>query len=262
MPKFLLTLLLFVGLNSEAAGPRCFDFFSANTVTSARQSSAFYAEAIDQLNAKYDGFLFSEKASSVLQNGSRYRAYRLKKVLKELYAFDQHVNDKAALAENHYALEKLAVKLEKLSFLNDDSVTEKMTLIEKATFRQAQHSLLAGGLAKFLFNGEPTPDPSRMKKIMQPLLSVFKDVYFRWTYAIAYMPKLNGAVIPFDVIEKVVIEGYDANHELLKPYLRTSQGKAAFNVFSSTYNWVLGAPLFLISEILRTRLITMSTCPG
>ncbi len=225
---------------SQASGLRCFDLFAQNQATTAKKSVDFYAEAIDSLNEKYGGFLYQENLTETLNgSASRFQRFRLRKVLKSFYEFDQFVNDKAKLTDDHYALEKLTVKLEKLRFLMDSSVTRDMSFNEKIIYQQARHSLLSQGLANFLFSGEQKPTPSQFKKIMSPIMTAFKDVYFRWTYAMAYMPKLNGAVIPFAVIEKVVLEGYDSNKDLLAPYIRTAQGKAAFNVFSSTYNWVL-----------------------
>lgn len=256
MPKFFLSLILVFAINSQAAGPRCFDLFAENEVTTAKKSVVFYAEALDALNTKYNQFLFTENLGETLnpqldeaglpeRTLARYRAYRLRKVLKQIYAFDQFANDNASRTEDRYALEKLAAKLEQLSFLNDDSVTKEMSFFEKITYREAQHSLLAGGLAKFLFDGEPKPTRTRFKKIMGLILVPFKDIYFRWAFALTRMPKLNGAVIPYEVIEKIVIDGYDNNKDLLEPYLRQTRFKAAFNVFSTSYNWILAGSVLI-----------------
>lgn len=248
-------ILIFHIQYSDANGLRCTDLFNTRIeFTTAKESADHYAQAIDVLNEKYNQFLFTQNLQQSLKpdldglsffkaTQARYNAYRLRKTLSKLHEFDQYLNEKADRYQDIYALEKVAVKLEKLTFLNDDSVTNGMSRLEKIDFYQARHSLLSQGLARFLFDGEPPPPPGVMRKILTPFRVIFKEVYFRWVFALGYMPKMNGSAIPFEVIEKVVLEGYDQNKLLLKPYLLTSRGKAFFNVFSSSYNYILAAVL-------------------
>ncbi len=253
-----LVLLLFttliLSISSEAQGLRCFDLFSKHSLTDSKNSVFFYAEAIDHLNAKYNKFLFKNNLSEVLApttDGSsfkerlkaRYQAYRLAAVLQKIHQHDQFLNATADLKSHTYALEKLASRLEKLTFLTDENVLASMTFSEKIIYRQAQHSLLSQGLSRFLFHEEKVLNPSQMKTILNSIIMPFKDIYLRWTYSLAYMPKLNGAAVPFSVIEKVVIDGYQAHADVLKPYLNTTNGKYFFNTFSSGYNWLLAGTL-------------------
>jgi len=251
--KALIPFFIFlVFQNSKAEGLRCSDLFVKRIdFTHAKDSADHYAEVLDILNEKYNRFLFTENLQQTLRpdldgmsifdaTQARYNAFRLRRNLIKLHEFDQYLNEKADREEDLYALEKLAVKLEKLTFLNDRSVTEGMSVIELTDFNQARHSLLSGGLAKFLFDGEK-PTPSLARKILTPIRVPLKEIYVRWVFALGYMPKLRGAVIPFELIEKVVLEGYDENKQLLKPYLLTSRGKAFFNAFSTSYNYILAA---------------------
>lgn len=247
-------ILLFTFQNSEAQGLRCFDLFAQHAkFEKPKHSADFYAEALDSLNEKYNRFLFTENLSEALHpqldalsffeaTQARYNAFRLKRKLIQLHEFDSYLNPNADRTDV-YALEKLAVKLEKLTFLNDTSLTHSLGLYDRAVLNQARHSLFAGGLQNFLFSGAPMPSPGVVAKMMTPFRVTFKEVYLRWVFAMGYMPKLNGAVIPFEIIEKVVLNGYEANKDLLKPYLVTTRGKAFFNVFSSSYNYILAGIL-------------------
>lgn len=260
----ILFILIFslVTIHSEASGLRCFDLFATNQANSKKESAQFYAEALDSLNEKYNHFLFKENLADILEpktqdapfferTKARYQAYKLRKTIKALFDFDTYSNRKADI--DIYTLEKLAVKIEKLSFLSDESVTEKMTISEKILYRQAQHSLLSQGLAKFLFSNEPLPPPSKLKKIYKLIMTPFKDIYFRWTYALVILPKLNGATIPLEVIEKVVWEGYEQNKSLLEPYLLKTQSKYFFNIFSTSYNWIMaGTILFGVGQFVNS----------
>ena len=249
------TTIVFL-MNSEAQGLRCFDLFAQNNLSISKNSAEFYAEALDHLNSKYNQFLFQEKLSDVLNNTNpelgfkyrtqtRYRAYKLRKILKTLHQHDQFINSSDDIKTHTYAIEKIAAKLEKLTFLTDESVTATMTFSEKIAYRQAQHSLLAQGLSRFLFHDEKILKPTQIKNILNAILTPFKDIYLRWSYSLAYMPKLNGAVIPYSVIEKVAIDGYENNKVLLKPYLITTNGKYAFNTFSTAYNWLIAGTMAL-----------------
>lgn len=259
---FFLLIFSFITINSEAQGLRCFDLFAQSQVASQKNSAPFYAEVIDSLNEKYNSFLFKKSLSEILapqlndapffeRTVARYQAYKLRKVLKDLHEFDQYLNPRAEI--DVYALEKLSVKLEKLSFLSDPSVTENMSYTDKILFRQAQHSLLSQGLKRFLFSNEPLPAPSKLKRIYKLVITPFKDIYFRWTYAVLVAPKLNGATIPFEIMEKVVWEGYENNKALLAPYLLKTQSKHFFNVFSTSYNWIMvGTLLFTVNHLAQT----------
>ncbi len=249
---YLLLIFSFLTINSEAAGLRCFDLFSVQSITNKKSAPLLYAEALDQLNEKYNLFLFKENLADILQPDftdstitertvARYQAYKLRKILKQLTYHDQFLKANSESELNIYELEQIAVRLEKLSFLTDESVTRNMTKSEQILFRQAQHSLLSQGLAKFLFSEEAQPTKSKIKKVYRFIMTPFKDIYFRWTYAIAMAPKLNGSVIPYDVIEKVVWNGYDENKILLEPYLKKSLTKYYFNTFSSIYNWTMAS---------------------
>lgn len=259
---------------SQAQGLRCFDLFAQHVSFQKEKDPArYYAEVIDSLNTKYNRFLFQKNISDILdpdlENASilqatqaRLRAHRLRKNLIKLHEFDQYLNSKADLKDDLYALEKLSAALEKITFLTDDTVTYWMDPFEKAQYRQAQHSLFAGGLARFLFSKESPPPPGVAKKILNGVLVPFKEKYLRWTYALAYMPKLNGSIIPFEIIEKVVIEGYDQKHELLKPYLVKTRAKASFNVLSAVYNVVLAGALAMNAGQLSHKVYNDVYVPG
>lgn len=252
-------ILLLTFQNSGAVALRCSDLFALQSKVSldfanAKDSAEHYAQALDVLNEKYNRFLFTNNLQESLKpdldglsffeaTQARYRAHRLRKTLIKLHEFDQYLNPKADREEDLYALEKVAIKLERLTFLNDRSVTQGMSLVERVDFNQARHSLLSQGMARFLFDGEPPPPPGVLRKILTPFRIALKEVYFRWVFALGYMPKLHGSAIPFEIIEKVVLEGYDQNKDLLKPYLLTARGKAFFNVFSSSYNYILAGVL-------------------
>ena len=245
---FITTILIL--FNSEAQGLRCFDLFAKNELTATKNSVFFYAEAVDNLNTKYNNFIFKDKLLDVLAPSTaepsfkirtlaRYRAFKLRQILKSIHQHDQFLAANSDIKSHVYAIEKIASKLEKLTFLNDESVTSTMSFSEKVTFRQAQHSLLSQGLARFLFHDEKVLSPSQTKKILNMVMIPFKDIYLRWSYALAYMPKLNGSVIPFHIIEKIAIDGYEKNKALLKPYLNSTRGKYMFNTFSAAYNWII-----------------------
>lgn len=252
---------IFFLMNSEAQGPRCFDLFAQNNLTTAKDSALFYAEALDHLNTKYNKFLFKESlldtlnaaevdANFNLRIQARYRAYKLRKILQNLHKHDQFVNATDEIKSHNYAIEKIAFKLEKLTFLTDETATTTMSLSEKVIYHQAQHSLLAQGLARFLFHDEKVLKPSQMRLILSAIMTPFKEVYLRWSYALAYMPKLHGAIIPYDVIEKVAVNGYEKNKGLLKPYIDSATGKYAFNTFSTAYNWLIaGSMAFAVGQL-------------
>ncbi len=250
---FLFITTILILFNSEAQGPRCYDLFAKHNLTATKSSAFFYAEALDHLNTTYNNFLFkdslldilsptyptSPKSSFSTRTQARYRAFKLRRILKSIHQQDQFLSASDDIKTHTYAVEKIASKLEKLTFLNDESVTATMSIADKISYRQAQHSLLAQGLARFLFHEENFLSPSQTKRIVSTILLPFKDIYLRWSYAMAYMPKLNGSVIPYHIVEKVAIEGYESNKALLEPYLKTIQGRYAFNTFSAMYNWII-----------------------
>jgi len=240
--KLIVTVfLLMISLNSEAQ-LRCFDLFTQ----AEAESSQYYAEVIDSLNEKYNHFLFSKNISESLtpnlegssfsaRTGARYQAFKLNRLLKKM---------KSADSWDRYDFEKFAKKLEQLSFLSDPSVTKGMTFKEKLLYRQARHSLLAKGLESFLFDGTKAL-PSFKRKVFNWVMTPFKDIYSRWTFMMFYMPKLDGAILPVEIAAKVAWSGVDANHDLLEPYMKHSQFKYFFNVFSASYNWTLVAAIFV-----------------
>lgn len=246
MLKIIFIFIFSIASNySMASGPSCQALFPQTK----KEIIDTYAVTLDQLNKDYNSFLFNKNLTEVLnpdtasspffeRTQARYQAYKLRKILNQLFEHDSYSNPKANELDR-YSIEKLAVKIEKLTFLADESVTTKMSIAEKIVYRQAQHSLLAQGLEQFLFSNESKPSPSVLRKVYSAVMTPFRDQYFRWVYAIGFMPKLNGFVIPLEVIERVVWNGYAKNTDLLRPYLAKTQTKYFFNVFSSTYNWVL-----------------------
>jgi hypothetical protein len=255
MLKFLSTLFLVLSLitsslsfGGEGSKLRCFDFFATQTVEKIKTSAPYYAEALDSLNSKYNNFLFKDDILNIAKPDltnltftenikARYQARQLKKVLIELYHMDQFANSKAKA--QIYDLEQIATQIEKLSFIMDDSQTKNMSVADRIAFRQVQHSLLTRGLAEFLFTKNITISIAQKKTIKEIILAPFKKMYLRWILSPVMMPHLDGAVIPYDIIEKVIWDGYENSKELLVPYLKTTQGKYAFNVFSSSYNWMV-----------------------
>ncbi len=255
MLKFLSTLFLVLSLitsslsfGGEGSKLRCFDFFSTQTVEKIKTSAPYYAEALDSLNSKYNNFLFKDDILNIAKPDftnltftenikARYQARQLKKVLIELYHMDQFANSKAKA--QIYDLEQIATQIEKLSFIMDDSQTKNMSVADRIAFRQVQHSLLTHGLSEFLFTKNIKISIAQKKTIKEIILAPFKKMYLRWILSPVMMPHLDGAVIPYDIIEKVIWDGYENSKELLVPYLKTTQGKYAFNVFSSSYNWLV-----------------------
>ena len=238
---FILLLVLFISLSSEAQ-LRCFSIFANNEINSPQ----YFAEVVDTLNSKYNNFLFTENLADRLdhpadqsnfidQTRARLQAFKLKRMMKSL---------KSASSWDRYDFETFAARLERLTFLTDSSVLKNMTAKDKILYAQARHTLLARGLEDFLFVNTMT-SPSMKRKIFEWVMTPFKDIYSRWTFAMFTMPKLNGAVLPSDLAAKIAWEGLDKNAELLKPYLLHSQFKSYFNVFSVTYNWSLVAALFI-----------------
>ncbi len=238
-------LILAFAFNSEvwAQSPlRCFSLFSH----SEENSPQFYADIVDGLNVRNNHFIFeknlSQFVSADLENKNlpartkaRYQAFRFRRLLSEM---------KTAESWDRYDFEIFAKRLEQLTFLSDASLTKKMSLNDRILYRQARHSLLAKGLENFLFDGTKASLSVR-QKVFNWLMIPFKDIYSRWTFAFIMMPKLHGAILPLELAERIAWEGLDANRELLAPYLKHSQFKSFFNVFSSTYNWALVGAIFV-----------------
>ncbi len=239
--SFVSILVLVFSLNSEAQ-LRCLNIFS----TTVPESPHYYAEVIDALNSKYNHFILDKKITDFInpdlasksfseKTKARYQAFKLRRLLKPL---------KNSGSWDRYDFENFAKKLEQITFLTDTSVTQAMSRSDRILYMQARHSLLAKGLESFLFTGTDVA-PSMKRKVFTWVMTPFKEIYSRWPFALFYMPKLNGALLPLDLAVKVAWEGVDANRELLKPYLLHSEFKSFFNIFSATYNWTLVAALFV-----------------
>ena len=239
--SFLSIFVLIFSLNSEAQ-LRCLNIFSV----APAGSPLYYAEVIDSLNSKYNHFILEKNITDFLQpdltnkswtaqTKARYRAFKLRRLLKPL---------RNAGSWDLYDFENFSKKLEQITFLSDKSVTKEMSRNDRILYLQARHSLLTKGLESFLFTGTDAP-PSMKRKIFTWVMIPFKDIYSRWPFALLYMPKLNGALLPLDLAAKVAWEGLDKNRDLLQPYLLHSQFKSFFNTFSVTYNWTLVAALFI-----------------
>jgi hypothetical protein len=272
MRKLFLAIILSLSFSSSLASSpsmklRCFDLFAEQKATAQKTSAPYYAEALDYLNSKYNNILFKqnvlELAQPDLKNlafseniSARYKARKLRKTLIELHALDQSLNAKAKA--KLYDLEKIAVQIEKLSFLMDDSQIKNMSVADRIAFRQVQHSVLTKGLSEFLFTRGTEVSTSTRAKIKDILLAPFKKVYLRWLVSPIMMPHLDGTVIPYEVIEKVVWEGYENSKEDIAPYLKTAQGKFAFNVFSTGYNYLLTG-LVIVSAVTWIHTTTVET---
>lgn len=272
MNKFIVSIILnLLFLSSLASAQhmklRCFDLFAEQPAESAKSSSGYYAEALDFLNTKYNHFLFKENATAIvrpdLQNLSllenfraRYQARKLKKILIQLHGLDQSLSPKAKAKV--YDLEKIATQIEKLTFLMDDSQLKTMSASDRIAFRQVQHSILAKGLSEFLFTRGTDISVAQKSKIKAIILAPFKKIYLRWILSPVMMPHLDGATIPYSVIEKVVWDGYDNSKQLLAPYLEKTYGKYAFNVFSSSYNFIF-TTVIMISAINWVHTATVET---
>lgn len=243
--RFILTsfFILMMSFNSGAAGLRCFNLFSKNE----QGTIEYNAEFLDLLNTQADGALFQKKLSDSLETNlddqnifsqgvARYRAFKLRRLVKKL---------NEAGNWDRYDFENYSKKIERLSFLMDNSIAKNMSSRDQVLYRQAQHSLLAKGLENFFFDKQSKVNPSVRQKIFQSIMVPFKDIYMRWTYAWMLMPKLNGAVIPVDLAMKVLWEGVDAHRAELQPYILRAQTKNFFNTFSVVYNWSLVTAIFV-----------------
>ena len=238
---FVSFLIISFTLNSEAQ-LRCFSFFTSANL----ESPQYYAEVIDQLNSKYNNFLFEKSlADSRLpelisksfseRTQARYQAFKLNRILKSL---------KSSSSWDKYDFENFAKKLERLTFLTDTSVTIGMNRQDRVLYEQARHSLLAKGLENFLFVDTKASQSLKLK-VFNWVMVPFKDFYNRWTYAMVFMPKLNGALLPDDLAAQIAWQGLDRNREFVAAYLLHSEFKNFFNVFSATYNWTLVAAIFV-----------------
>lgn len=239
-------LLFFLGFvqNSEAQmSARCFDLFA----TAQTGTVQYYAEFIDSLNKQSNQIIFSQALSEKINPtfddmvfkdrvSARFQAYKLKRLLKQL---------KNADGIDAYDFEVLATKLERLTFLTDPTVTNSMSAVDKAVYKQAQHSILAKGLENFLFDSTIAASKSMKRKIFDLIMVPFKEIYFRWSYAYLSMPKLNGAVLPTELALKIAWSGIEANRVELAPYLKDIKFKKYFNQFSKTYNWMLVSAIFV-----------------
>jgi hypothetical protein len=274
MSKILTSLFLILSLvlpslswAGEGSKLRCFDFFATQTLEKRKTSAPYYAEALDGLNVKYNHFLFKGDISEIVTPDlsnltftenikARYYAGKVRKVLIDLYHMDQFANVKAK--NKIYDLEQIATQIEKLSFIMDDSQLKTMSLADRISFKQVQHSLLTQGLSDFLFTKNLNLTVDENKTIKSKILAPFKKIYLRWILSPVMMPRLDGAVIPYEVIEKVIWDGYENSKDLLTPYLKTTQGKYAFNVFSSSYNWlVTGVIVFSTATWIHSTTVEM-----
>lgn len=266
---FFLIFFLMV-FQTQAASLSCLSLFNSNetsvkTSTSQReairQATMAYARSLDELNNQHQNFLFKENLQNLLQpdfskldfldkTKALYKSYKLRKILKQLFAYDPILNSKNDGSINTYDIENLAVKLEKLSFLMDQSAYEGLPYTEKVLYKQMQHSLLTKGLTDFLFSDQPQTSSSKIKIILDKIMTPFKEQYFRWSYALIKMPKLNNALIPYEIIQKVILNGYENSQLELKPYILKSNAQSIFNNFSTAYNtFILSSAIFAISQL-------------
>lgn len=255
-------LLIWTQLSSAAPVMRCYDLFSQVQLTqeSSRNDIAkYYSKFLDELNQKGNASLFNANLSAVITPESKFslsslrdywRARHVKKILLEIHEHNQNLDP--SIERDIYFIDKIATKLEKLSFLMIRP-SEQLSLQDRIIFKQTQHSLLSKGLSGFLFHDLPV-QPSLMAKIKKAIFTPFKDIYFRWIYALAYMPKLNGSTLPYELAEKILWDGIDSHREELAPYLKTTYQKSFFNVFSSAYNWILVGTLTVGTYNLTTDL--------
>ncbi|MBC7419807.1 MAG: hypothetical protein H7328_03680 [Bdellovibrio sp.] len=241
MKSVIAVFILAFTLNSEAQ-LRCFGLFTR----SAEHSPPYYANAIDHINNENNHFIYkkdlrdsiiaeTENRSFSARTKARWQSYRLRSKLKEL---------KSANSWDRYDFEVFAKRLEQLSFLDDPNITKDMSPVDKILYQQTRHSLLAKGLQKYLFDNISAPPGIKMK-VFNWIMLPFKDIYSRWSYAFFMMPKLQGAVIPLELAQKIAWEGLDTNRELLQPYLKHAHFKSFFNVFSSTYNWTVAGAILI-----------------
>ncbi|MFZ3231340.1 MAG: hypothetical protein WA160_14115 [Pseudobdellovibrio sp.] len=237
---FAILFSIFMFQNSEAQ-LRCFDLFMP-----IQNSSLHFAKRIDELNATSNNKLFNAELSQALkpdladkqfseQLKLRYRAFNLNRLLKKL---------KTAENWDRYEFENFAKKLEKLSYLTNSEVIKNLSKSDYIIYQQARHSLLADGLEGYFFN-DANLSTSLQLKIFDLIMMPFKDIYFRWTYSLFSMPKMNGAILPPDIAAEVLWKGVNNTRDLVAPYLVQTNGKHYFNVFSSAYNWALISALFL-----------------
>lgn len=211
-----------------------------------KNTAAYFAEQIDRLNQDNHNLLFQknlvESVNPLLKDKTlttqvqlQYQSLKLKWLLRDL---------KSVEGFDKYDLENFSKKLERLAFLTSSDVTKKMSLQDKSIYQQARHSLLVDGLESYFFSNTNTPLSVR-QKVFNLIMLPFQDIYFRWTYALFYMPKLNGAIMPPEIAAEVLWKGVNNTRELTKPYLIQTQGKYFFNVFSSAYNWTLVSAIFI-----------------
>ncbi len=280
MFKFIISIFLSLSITCASIGSlasvnsmklRCFDLFADESVTKQKTSAPYYAEVLDFLNSKHNHFLFKNQLIDIVQPNlknksftdnikARYHARKLKKILTDLYRLDQSLNPKADgnFQTQIYNLEKIASNIEKLSFVMDDSQAKNMSIADRVAFKQVQHSLLTKGLSDFLFTKDIQISEITKSSIKDKILAPFKKIYLRWLISPVMMPRLDGAVIPFAVIEKVIWDGYDQSKHLLTPYLKTTHGKYAFNVFSTSYNWLITG-VIVVSTVTWIHTATVET---
>jgi hypothetical protein len=244
MKKNLIFLFIFgFFLNSEAQiVTRCFNLFSSQKMGSIE----YFAEFIDSLNKQSNTFLFEKSVAAHIHANltelvftdrvsARYRAFKLRRILNELKAADKF---------DTYDFENLSLKLERLTYLTDPTVTDSMPSEDKIIYKQAQHSILSKGLENFLFDSNSHATRSMKSKFFEALMVPFKDIYSRWYYSFLNMPKLNGAVLPFDLAMKIAWSGIENNKALLEPYFKSAKFKNYFNKFSKSYNWMIVTAIF------------------
>ncbi len=234
------SVLFVLSINSEAQ-LRCFNLFTTEEIG----TSKYYATVMDALNEKYNNFLFNENFAEKLENNfenksftaqtkARYQTFKLRRALKTL---------KSVGAWDRYDFDNFSRRLEQLTFLTDLSLLKDMSRQDKILYSQARHSLISKGLEEFLFSGSKAPE-SVKKKAFNWFMVGLNEVS-RWSFALLYMPKLDGSLMPIDVAAKIAWEGLDNNRQLLEPYKKHSQFKSYFNIFSSTYNWAVVGAIFI-----------------
>ncbi|MGZ5279674.1 MAG: hypothetical protein ACXWC9_07020 [Pseudobdellovibrionaceae bacterium] len=238
---FLSAALFLMSFHSEAA-LRCGGAHRAPSVG----SPLYFAQRLDSLNEMHNNILSNRDLVSILNNDpsnlpffqrmkARSHTKKLTKMLAEL---------KDSKKWNNYELGVFAYKLEKLAFLSDPTVLNTMSVTDRNTYRQVQHSILVNGLKNYLFDGKQVP-ASLQRKVWNAVTIPFRTMYARWYFAMLVMPKLRGAVIPPDLAMNVAWHGFEANRQALKPYRAHSNFKAFFNVFSSAYRWTVLTAIFV-----------------
>jgi len=221
--------------------------FSVNENTYSRGTVESLTQKIDQMNEDVNSTLFSKSLLEVFNKQEyakssfkglfkKYLVFKLNRTLKNINGMDQNVNPDAEI--NKYELDILVDRLLKYSFLSDSEQIKQLSIPDRAIFLSAQRAALSKGLENYLSKDTRFKKESKFK-ILSYLLIPFKDEYLRWSYALLMAPKLKGSVLPMALAQDILINGIEKNRDALKPYIKTTYGKYAFNKLSSFYNWFI-----------------------